>query len=115
MTEGRLRVSTEDLHTAGVGLRTVATEFEGLDKLLDAYDRRTVGHKLLQERLQEFSDGWNDNREKMIEEIKGLGEIAKTAGEAYTQIDDELYKALVGDKSGSSGKNGNSQTGKDQK
>ncbi|MGW2287668.1 hypothetical protein [Streptomyces phaeochromogenes] len=115
MTEGRLRVSTEDLHTAGVGLRTVATEFEGLDKLLDAYDRRTVGHKLLQERLQEFSDGWNDNREKMIEEIKGLGEVAKTAGEAYTQIDDELYKALVGqDKNGKS-KTGNSKTGKDQK
>ncbi|WP_151479646.1 hypothetical protein [Streptomyces albicerus] len=101
MSGERLRVSTEDLHTAGVGLRTVATEFEGLDKLLDAYDRRTVGHQLLQERLQEFSDGWNDNREKMIEEIKGLGEIAKTAGEAYTQIDDELYKALVGkDKTG---------------
>jgi hypothetical protein len=116
MTEGRLRVSTEDLHTAGVGLRTVATEFEGLDKLLDAYDRRTVGHKLLQERLQEFSDGWNDNREKMVEEIKGLGEIAKTAGEAYTQIDDELYKALVGqDKNGKNGKNGNNKTGKDQK
>ncbi|MFD3313000.1 hypothetical protein [Streptomyces sp. NPDC058656] len=115
MTEGRLRVSTEDLHTAGVGLRTVATEFEGLDKLLDAYDRRTVGHKLLQERLQEFSDGWNDNREKMIEEIKGLGEVAKTAGEAYTQIDDELYKALVGqDKNGKS-KTGKDQTGKDQK
>lgn len=115
MTEGRLRVSTEDLHTAGVGLRTVATEFEGLDKLLDAYDRRTVGHKLLQERLQEFSDGWNDNREKMIEEIKGLGEVAKTAGEAYTQIDDELYKALVGqDKNGKS-KTGKDQPGKDQK
>ncbi|MBV1938376.1 hypothetical protein KUF83_17660 [Streptomyces sp. BV286] len=110
MTEGRLRVSTEDLRTAGVGLRTVATELEGLDKLLDAYDRRTVGHKLLQERLQEFSDGWNDNREKMIEEIKGLGEVAKTAGEAYTQIDDELYKALVGEKNGK-GKN----TGKDKK
>ncbi|WP_413757645.1 DUF6317 family protein [Streptomyces sp. MMBL 11-3] len=97
----RLRVSIDDLHTAGAGLRTVATEFEGLDKLLDAYDRRTVGHKLLQERLQEFSDGWNDNREKMIEEIKGLGEVAKTAGEAYKEIDEQLYKALVGkDKSG---------------
>jgi hypothetical protein len=92
----RLRVSTDDLHTAGTGLRTVATEFEGLDKLMDSYDRRTVGHSLLQERLQEFSDGWNDNRDKMIEEIKGLGEIAKTAGEAYTEIDTELYKALVG-------------------
>ncbi|GHB83589.1 hypothetical protein FHS35_007253 [Streptomyces umbrinus] len=115
MTEGRLRVSTEDLHTAGVGLRTVATEFEGLDKLLDAYDRRTVGHKLLQERLQEFSDGWNDNREKMIEEIKGLGEVAKTAGEAYTQIDDELYKALVGQDKNGQDKNGKSKTGKDQK
>ncbi|MCX4558719.1 MULTISPECIES: hypothetical protein [Streptomyces] len=115
MTEGRLRVSTEDLHTAGVGLRTVATEFEGLDKLLDAYDRRTVGHKLLQERLQEFSDGWNDNREKMIEEIKGLGEVAKTAGEAYTQIDDELYKALVGQDKNGQDKSGKSKTGKDQK
>jgi hypothetical protein len=115
MTEGRLRVSTEDQHTAGVGLRTVATEFEGLDKLLDAYDRRTVGHKLLQERLQEFSDGWNDNREKMIEEIKGLGEVAKTAGEAYTQIDDELYKALVGQDKNGQDKNGKSKTGKDQK
>jgi len=92
----RLRVSIDDLHTAGAGLRTVATEFEGLDKLMDTYDRRTVGHQLLQERLQDFSDGWNDNREKMIEEIKGLGEIAKTAGEAYTEIDNELYKALVG-------------------
>ncbi|MGP4044750.1 DUF6317 family protein [Streptomyces sp. 2A115] len=92
----RLRVSIDDLNAAGRGLRTVATEFEGLDKLMDTYDRRTVGHQQLQERLQEFSDGWNDNREKMIEEIKGLGEIAKTAGEAYTEIDTELYKALVG-------------------
>ncbi len=101
MSDERLRVSTDDLHAAGTGLRTVATEFEGLDKLMDSYDRRTVGHKLLEERLQDFSDGWNDNREKMIEQIKGLGEVAKTAGEAYTQIDDELYKTLVGkDKTG---------------
>ncbi|MFC9848384.1 hypothetical protein ACFWFF_00435 [Streptomyces sp. NPDC060223] len=92
----RLRVSTDDLHAAGTGLRIVATEFEGLDKLMDTFDRRTVGHKLLQERLQDFSDGWNDNREKMIEEIKGLGEVAKTAGEAYTEIDTQLYNALVG-------------------
>jgi hypothetical protein len=92
----RLRVSIDDLNAAGRGLRTVATEFEGLDKLMDTYDRRTVGHQLLQERLQEFSDGWNDNRKKMIEEIKGLGEIAKAAGEAYTELDTQLYNALVG-------------------
>ncbi|MGP3951657.1 hypothetical protein [Streptomyces sp. 7N604] len=100
----KLKVSTEDLRTAGSGLRTVATEFEGLDKLMDVYDRRTVGHQLLQERLQDFSDGWNDNRTKMIEEIKGLGEVAEKAGEAYEQIDTELMKALLG--KGKDGKDG---------
>ncbi|MFF8672066.1 hypothetical protein [Streptomyces sp. NPDC015242] len=92
----RLRVSTQDLRTAGTGLRTVATELEGLDKLMDAYDRRTVGHQALHDRLQEFSDGWDDNRKKMIEEIKGLGTLAKEAGNAYTELDTALYDALTG-------------------
>ncbi|MFF3844812.1 hypothetical protein [Streptomyces sp. NPDC002328] len=92
----KLKVSTDDLHTAGTGLRTVATELEGLDKLMDAYDRRTVGHQLLHERLQDFSDGWDDNRKKMIEEIQGLGKLAKEAGKAYTEVDIALYDALVG-------------------
>jgi hypothetical protein len=92
----KLRVSTQDLETAGTGLRTVATELEGLDKLMDAYDRRTVGHRGLHDRLQEFSDGWDDNRKKMIEEIKGLGTLAKEAGKAYTALDTALYDALTG-------------------
>ncbi|MEV0175393.1 hypothetical protein AB0I00_30270 [Streptomyces sp. NPDC050803] len=96
----KLKVSTDDLHTAGTGLRTVATELEGLDKLMDDYDRRTVGHQLLHERLQEFSDGWDDNRKKMIEEIKGLGTLAQEAGKAYTELDTALYDALTGKNKG---------------
>jgi hypothetical protein len=92
----KLKVSTQDLETAGTGLRTVATELEGLDKLMDAYDRKTVGHQMLHDRLQEFSDGWDDNRKKMIEEIKGLGTLAKEAGKAYTELDTALYDALTG-------------------
>ncbi|MEV6196080.1 hypothetical protein AB0M19_27195 [Streptomyces sp. NPDC051920] len=92
----RLRVSTDDLHTVGTGLRTVATEFEGLDRLMESYDRRTVGHKLLHERLQDFSDDWDDNREKMIEDIEALGTIAKEASKAYVELDTALYSALVG-------------------
>ncbi|MFD4577677.1 hypothetical protein ACFWNK_35800 [Streptomyces sp. NPDC058417] len=93
---GHLKVSPGDLTTAGTGLRTVATELEGLDKLMDRYDRRTVGHELLHERLHDFSDGWDDNRAKMIDEIKGLGKFAKEAGKAYTEVDTLLYDALVG-------------------
>jgi hypothetical protein len=92
----RLRVSTDDLETAGTGLRTVATELEGLDKLMDQYDRRTVGHQQLHERLQDFSDGWDDNRKKMIEEIQGLGQVAHEAGKAYKELDTALYDALIG-------------------
>ncbi|MEU4167498.1 hypothetical protein AB0F46_11490 [Streptomyces sp. NPDC026665] len=92
----RLRVSTDDLHTVGTGLRTVATEFEGLDRLMESYDRRTVGHKLLHERLQDFSDDWDDNREKMIKDIEALGTIAKEASKAYVELDTALYNALVG-------------------
>jgi hypothetical protein len=32
----------------------------------------------------------------MIEEIKGLGTIAKEAGKAYTELDTALYDALTG-------------------
>ena len=92
----KLKVSTDDLRTAGTGLRTVATELEGLDKLMDQYDRKTVGHGTLYERLQEFSDGWDDNRKKMIEEIKGLGTLAHESGKAYTELDTALYNALIG-------------------
>lgn len=93
---GTLKVSTDDLHTAGGGLRTVATEFEGLDGLMGHYDRRTVGHQGLQHQLQEFSDGWNDNRNNMIEGIKGLAETAKAAAETYDQIEKQLVDALLG-------------------
>ena len=92
----RLRVSTDDLETAGTGLRTVATELEGLDKLMDQYDLRTVGHQQLHERLQDFSDGWDDNRKKMIEEIQGLGQVAHESGKAYKELDTALYDALIG-------------------
>ncbi|MFI9831919.1 hypothetical protein ACIHIX_30030 [Streptomyces sp. NPDC051913] len=92
----RLRVSTDDLETAGTGLRTVATELEGLDKLMDQYDLRTVGHQQLHERLQDFSDGWDDNRKKMIEEIQGLGQVAHESGKAYKELDTALYNALIG-------------------
>ncbi|MGQ4376395.1 hypothetical protein ACN6K9_006722 [Streptomyces sp. SAS_267] len=94
----RLRVSTDDLHAIGTGLRTVATEFEGLDRLMESHDQRTVGHKLLHERLQDFSDDWDDNREKMIKDIEALGTIAKEASKAYVELDTALYSALVGKK-----------------
>ncbi|MFJ8086394.1 hypothetical protein ACIQ6Y_38285 [Streptomyces sp. NPDC096205] len=92
----RLRVSTDDLHQVGTGLRTIATEFEGLDKLMDSYDRRTVGHDKLFERIQEFSDDWDDNRNQMIKDIEGLGTLAKEASKAYKELDTALYQALVG-------------------
>ncbi|MDN3028665.1 hypothetical protein [Streptomyces sp. S.PB5] len=92
----KLRVSLDDLELAGTGLRTVATELEGLDKLMDAYDRRTVGHGELHERLQDFSDGWDDNRKKMIESIQGLGQMAHESAKAYKELDTALYDALTG-------------------
>lgn len=90
-----LKVSTKDLHDAGAGLRSVATEFEGLERLMDTYDD-TVGHKVLAERLRDFSDSWNDNRTKMIEGIKGLADTAKQAGETYDQIETQLVDVLLG-------------------
>ncbi|WP_329318220.1 hypothetical protein [Streptomyces sp. NBC_01262] len=92
---GILRVSTEDLRNSGSGLRYVATEFEGLDRMVDAYDD-TVGHDRLAEKLRDFSDSWNDNRTKMIESIKGLAESAIQAAETYEQIDTELVDVLLG-------------------
>jgi hypothetical protein len=48
------------------------------------------------ERLQNFSDGWDDNRKKMVEQIQGLAQVAHGAGKACKEIDTELYNTLVG-------------------
>ncbi|MFW6695613.1 hypothetical protein [Streptomyces sp. MAR4 CNX-425] len=94
----KLKVDTEDLITAGSGMRRVAIEFEQLDRYMGQYDRKTVGHQWLWERLQDFSDGWDDTRAKMVDEIMGLGEVAQKAGEAYREIETQLVDSLLGKK-----------------
>ncbi|MFD1825191.1 MULTISPECIES: hypothetical protein [Mumia] len=91
----RIAVDTDVLNEAGRGLRRTYEGFEQTNAW-SRPDRETIAHNSLRDRLEEFADNWDDKREDMMEAIKGLGEAAEAAAEAFENLEDEFVKALEG-------------------
>ncbi|MFH8613273.1 hypothetical protein ACH4D5_37975 [Streptomyces sp. NPDC018029] len=77
----------------GIGLGRIKEAFDGLGKLKGQYEDDFGEHDLAWQ-FGDFVENWESHREELGEEVKRLGEIAKTAAKTYETIDSELAKAL---------------------
>lgn len=93
-----IRVKPDVLEDTGRSLRYVATEFANAGDISDEYSR-IVGHAGLAARLREFADNWNDKRAEMVDAIQGLGEATEGIGSSFTEADNQMYDALMGEDS----------------
>ena len=75
-------------------LLAIATEYSNADTFTGEM-ADVVGHDGLGERVREFSRSWNDRRKNMTEQVTALHEQVKAIRDAFTQVDEELGKALV--------------------
>jgi len=92
-----LVVQTGFLLDLGHDLRAVALEFEHANARSDDA-AHAVGHGDLADHVHDFAHNWDDRRKKMMGNIQKLGESAVAVGEAFDQVEDDLVKALKGEK-----------------
>lgn len=89
-----LRVDLGSLHALGSDLAGVATELEGAngrsDRVSDA-----VGHGGLADAVRGFAHGWDDRREKIVAEVRTLGQMASGVADQLSALDGELAGALT--------------------
>jgi hypothetical protein len=92
-----LVVQTGFLLDLGHDLRAVALEFEHANAHSDDAGH-AVGHGDLADHIHDFAHNWDDRRKKMMGNIQKLGESAVGVGEAFEQVENDLVKALKGEK-----------------
>lgn len=65
------------------------------DRDLKSYDVEEVGHHKVADAIDDFVNDWDDKRNKLIEKVDALAEMASTSHENFTQVDLDLAAALT--------------------
>jgi hypothetical protein len=92
---GDLEVNTTDLVATGTALRYLADELKKAENIVKD-NLAAIGHPELAEQLDEMQGTWDDRRNALVKDIKTVAKVAKKAGEAFEEIENELVAALEG-------------------
>jgi hypothetical protein len=106
-----LKVDVDELHTLSTSLRRAEIDLSNSDyfsfRVADA-----VGHDGLAARCREFSTGWNDNREKVLERVAGMSMSIRKIADAFAQLETNLARGIASEDSGSSGRGSSGEGGR---
>jgi hypothetical protein len=91
---GQIKLDIGHLKQMGTSLGQVANDFENADVYSDGIASAT-GHDGLAAEVRDFANSWDDKREKMVEGIRGLGEIAAAVADTFKDFDDQYAAALT--------------------
>ena len=95
-----LKVDIDQLHTLATSLRRAEVDLS----LSDFFSNRiadVVGHDGLATRCREFSTGWNDKRQDVLERVAGMGASARKIADAFAELETNLARGIAVDDPGS--------------
>ena len=88
-----LQINMTQLRGLANDLKSIADEFKNADNNSeDAAD--ATGDDELRGKVQDFADKWSVKRAEMGENVTKLQGIIQSVVDTFTQVDDELAKAL---------------------
>lgn len=93
-----LKVDIDQLHTLANSLRRAEVDLS----LSDFFSNRiadVVGHDGLAARCREFSTGWNDKRQDVLERVAGMGASARKIADAFAELETNLARGIAVDAS----------------
>jgi len=96
-----LKVDVDQLHTLATSLRRAEVDLSNSDyfsfRIADM-----VGHDGLAARCREFSTGWNDKRQDVLERVAGMSASARKIADAFAELETNLARGIAGDDAGTS-------------
>jgi hypothetical protein len=84
-----LSYSITALQELGSELLTITDVMNGASPAVQ-YDADDVGHALVHEALEHFSDNWDDKREQLTGSLSAVGGMAMQSADVFAEADDEL-------------------------
>jgi hypothetical protein len=88
-----LSIDMKQLRALSDDLKTIVDELKDADdRSEDAAD--ATGDDDLRDKVQDFADKWRVKREEMTGDVEKLQKIVKQIVDNFTQVDEELAKAL---------------------
>jgi uncharacterized protein YukE len=94
MTE--LVVDSELMRHTAINIRVVRGELSNATNYVAAI-HDAIGHERLAQRVEEFTDGWRVHRERLVEALTKLDEVADEVADAFQEVDATLAKDLKGE------------------
>lgn len=85
----RLEVDTHALRRTARDLAVVRAELTGATAYVGAI-ADDVGHPGLARRLEQFTNSWRVHRERLVDAMEGLDQVALNAAKTYEEADREL-------------------------
>ncbi|MEU1051261.1 hypothetical protein ABZ397_01620 [Streptomyces sp. NPDC005876] len=80
------------LDTSSKQLKEIQREFKDLDEWKSDI-KSVVGAAALKEAMTDFIDNWDDNRERLLEDLENVGKMVEGTRDAFKGVDDELAKS----------------------
>jgi flagellar biosynthesis chaperone FliJ len=80
------------LDTSSKQLKEIQREFKDLDEWKSDI-KSVVGAAALKEAMTDFIDNWDDNRERLLEDLENVGKMVEGTRDAFKGLDDELAKS----------------------
>jgi uncharacterized protein YukE len=80
------------LDTSSKQLKEIQREFKDLDEGMSDI-KSVVGAAALKEAMTDFIDNWDDNRERLLEDLENVGKMVEGTRDAFKGLDDELAKS----------------------
>ncbi|WP_127474080.1 flagellar protein FlgN [Microbacterium sulfonylureivorans] len=93
MAEPDVDLNLDDLRVMSTNLGTFVTEFENIDDTTDDVEGavgRPAGDSRLRSKVNDFEEGWNGNREVILESLKNVHEHIKAIVDGFSETDTKM-------------------------
>lgn len=94
MTDPDLSYDSDRLSDLATQLTKITGNLKD-DRKLKSYDIEQVAHEKVAEAIDNFVNDWDDKRNKLVEKVESLAEMATTSHEQFEQVDLDLAAALT--------------------
>lgn len=94
MTDPDLSYDSERLSNLATQLSKITGNLKN-DKNLKKYDVEQVAHEKVAQAIDDFVNDWDDKRNKLVEKVESLADMASKSHEQFEQVDLDLAAALT--------------------
>lgn len=94
MSDPDLAYDSERLSTLATQLSKITGNLKD-DNKLKSYDIDDVAHEKVASAIDDFVGDWDDKRNKLVEKVEALADLAAKSHEQFEQVDLDLAAALT--------------------